>query len=77
MPRRDETRPAATGRGPNGFSFDDEYSKDSADADREQLHLDLDVHWHDGPLLRRERGPSIDRGASHAEQVRSPLAVSP
>jgi hypothetical protein len=42
MAQRDETRPAATGRGPNGFSFDDEYTKDSADADREQLErLDL------------------------------------
>jgi hypothetical protein len=53
MPRHDETRPAATGRSPNGFSFDGEYSKDSADAHRDQRgrHYLNDLGLDHGGLL--------------------------
>jgi hypothetical protein len=49
VPRKGGARPAATGRGPNGFSFDDECSKNSADYDHKQLdHLHRVDRLHGG-----------------------------
>jgi hypothetical protein len=58
MARQYKARPAATGRGPNGFSFDGELSKISASAEGDQLgRLDLnDLGFDYRGLLNPERG---------------------